>query len=47
MKAISKDYFNLELDMKPIKQEIQFDTIFVKYQLQFDNKAYLRVCCHV
>lgn len=32
MKEISKVYFRLDLQMKLIKQEIQFDTVFVKYE---------------
>ena len=41
MKEISKVYFNLDIKMELLKQEIQFDTILVKYKLEFDNKCYL------
>ena len=28
--------------MKLIKKEIQFDTVYAKYQMDFDNNAYLK-----
>lgn len=32
MKEISKVFFKKDLKMWPVKQEIQFDTVYVKYQ---------------
>lgn len=32
MQEISKVYFNLDMSMKLIKREVQFDTLYVKYQ---------------
>ena len=28
--------------MKLLKKEIQFDTVYAKYQMDFDNSAYLK-----
>ena len=32
MQEISKVYFNLDMSMKMIKREVQFDTLYVKYE---------------